>query len=107
MKRVKKDLQSITSQLDKLRKKTEEMTERVSELGKRKPPQKRSAKEDVATTTVMDQVIQVMRRHRSGVDVATLVKKTGFGEAKIRNTLSRAYQQGKISRLQRGLYVAL
>ena len=107
MKQVRKDLQAITNHLDKLRKKTEEMTERVRELGKQKSTSRPAAKKNVATPTVMDQVIRVMKRHRSGVNVATLMKETGFGETKVRNTLNRAYKQGKISRLQRGLYVAL
>jgi predicted transcriptional regulator of viral defense system len=55
----------------------------------------------------LDQVIRVMKRHRKGIDVATLVKKTGFGEQRIRNTLNRAYREGKISRIKRGVYLAL
>lgn len=107
MKQVRKDLQTITKQLDKLRKKTEKMTERVKELGKQKPTRRAPSKRNVATPTVMDQLIRVMKRHRKGVDVATLMNETGFGETKVRNTLNRAYKQGKISRLQRGIYVAL
>jgi hypothetical protein len=107
MKQVKQELKAIASQLEKLRKRTEEMTDRVSELAKKRGAPERPKRQDVATPTVMDQVVQVMKRHRGGVNVATLMTETGFGPTKIRNTLNRAHQQGKISRIQRGLYVAL
>jgi uncharacterized coiled-coil DUF342 family protein len=107
MKQVKKDLQAIVDRLEALRKKAEEMSARVGELSKAAPTQKPAGKKDVATATVMNQIIRVMRRHRAGVDVATLVKKTGFGEKKIRNTLNRALNKGKVSRVRRGVYVAL
>ena len=34
-----------------------------------------------------------------------LMKKTGFNEKKVRNMLNRAYKQGKITRVEKGIFV--
>jgi DNA-binding transcriptional regulator PaaX len=34
-----------------------------------------------------------------------VMKKTGFNEKKVRNMLNRTYKQGKITRVEKGIYV--
>ena len=41
------------------------------------------------------------------VDTATLMKKTGFDQKKVRNMLNRTYKQGKITRVGKGIYVGV
>ena len=38
---------------------------------------------------------------------ATLMKKTGFNQKKVRNILARTYKQGKIARAEKGIYVGV
>jgi predicted transcriptional regulator of viral defense system len=59
-----------------------------------------------AKPTATDQVLKTINRSKNGVDVPTLIKKTGLDEKKIRNIVSRAFKQGKIKRVGRGIYVA-
>ena len=67
----------------------------------KKPPTKRGK-----TLTATDHVLRIMKRSKKGVDVPALMKKTGFGETKVRNILNRTLKQGKIKRVRRGVYVA-
>ena len=66
---------------------------------------KAPSKKKVAATTATDQVLNIIKRSKKGVDVPTLMKKTGHGEKKVRNIISRAFSQGKIKRKGRGIYV--
>ena len=56
--------------------------------------------------TATDQVLKTIHGSKNGVDVPALKKKTGFDEKKIRNIVSRAFKQGKIKRVGRGIYIA-
>ena len=52
-----------------------------------------------------DQVLKIIKRHKKGVNAATLMTKTGFDLKKVRNFLNRTYKQGKIKRVAKGIYV--
>jgi hypothetical protein len=73
----------------------------------RKAPAKKKARARKKTTgpTATDQVISIIKRSKKGVDVPTLVKKTGFEDKKVRNIVYRAYKQGKIKRTGKGIYI--
>jgi hypothetical protein len=75
-------------------------TRAKAETTRKAPPQKNRPQ------TATEQVVNIIKRSRKGVDVPTLVNKTGFEEKKIRNILFRASRQGKIERAGRGIYVA-
>jgi predicted Rossmann fold nucleotide-binding protein DprA/Smf involved in DNA uptake len=66
----------------------------------KKPPAKKAK-----TVTATDQVLKIIKRSKKGVDVPTLVKKTGLAQTTVRNIVSRAVKQGKIKRVGRGIYV--
>lgn len=50
-------------------------------------------------------MLNIIKRSKKGVDVPTLMKKTGFDENKVRNIISRASKLKKIKRIGRGVYV--
>ena len=52
-----------------------------------------------------DQVLDIINRSKKGVNAATLMKKTGFDQKKVRNILQCTYKQGKIKRAGRGIYI--
>ena len=119
MKNLKKDLQAVTRELKALTRKTEAMAKKVAKLekaqsaakakpkAKAKTAKKAPAKKKAATKlTATDQVISIIKRSKKGVDVPTLIKKTGFGERTVRNILFKAGKQGSIKRAGRGIYVA-
>jgi uncharacterized Zn finger protein len=63
------------------------------------------AKRKTATTTDTAKILNIIKRSKKGLDVATLQQKTGFGEKKIRNVIYKAFRQGIIKRVGRGIYL--
>jgi len=72
---------------------------------KKAAAKKAPAKKKAAAQTATDQVVNIIKRSKKGVDVPTLVKKTGMEDKTIRNIVFRAGKQGKIKRAGRGVYV--
>ena len=72
---------------------------------KRSPAKKAPAKKKTAQPTATDQVLNIIKRSKKGVNAATLMTKTGFDLKKVRNILQRTYKQGKIKRVEKGIYV--
>ena len=112
-----KDLQAISNKLTKLANQTEKL---AAELGKSKKPAAKSvqtttkakavtkkAPAKVAKKTDTEKVLEIINRSKKGVDTATLMKKTGFNQKKVRNMLHRTYKQGKITRVAKGIYVGV
>ncbi len=121
MKKLKKNLQAVTRGLKAMTRKTEPMAKKVAKLekpqtpAKRKPeakaktskktPAKKTSAKKSAGLTATDQVVNIIKRSKNGVDVPTLMKKTGMEDKKIRNIVFRVSKQGKIKRAGRGVYV--
>ena len=118
MKNLKKEVQAVTKELKTLTRKTEAMAKKVAKLekaqaaAKRKPKakaktaKKAPAKKKATKLTATDQVVNIIKRSKKGVDVPTLIKKTGFEDKKIRNIVFKASKQGNIKRAGRGVYTA-
>jgi hypothetical protein len=112
-----KDLQAIGNKLTKLAIQAEIL---LAELGKSEKPAAKSvtpkteaksvakkAPTKVAKKTDTDKLLAFINRSKKGVDTATLMKKTGFNQKKVRNMLNRTYKQGKITRVAKGIYVGV
>ena len=72
---------------------------------KKSPAKKIPVKKKTAQPTATDQVLKIINRSKKGVNTATLMTKTGFDVKKVRNILQRTYKQGKIKRVEKGIYV--
>ena len=70
------------------------------------PTRKVSGKKRVAKKkeTDIDKFVDTVRRARKDIDVATLMKRTGFNKKKIFNLIYKATRQGKIKRVSKGVY---
>ena len=114
---ITRDLQAIRNKLTKLAKQTEKL---AAELGKAEKPAAKSVKPKTkekavtkkapvkaAKKTDTDKVLEIINRSKKGVDTATLMKKTGFNQKKVRNILFRTYKQGKITRVEKVIYVGV
>ena len=114
---ITKDLQAISKELTKLANQTEKL---AAELGNVKKPAAKPIKPKikakavakkapvkVAKKTDTDKLLAIINRSKKGVDTATLMKKTGFDQKKVRNILFRTYKQGKITRAEKGIYVGV
>ena len=118
MKKLKKDLEAVSKSLKALATKTERLVKAVDKLEKPQPAGKRKTRAKAKTTgkapekkksgapTATEQVINIVNRSKEGVDVPTLIKKTGFEDKKIRNIVFKASKAGEIKRAGKGIYVA-
>ena len=110
---LKKDITANGKKLDNLIKavgKSEKGTPAKASKAKAAPAKKAlkaPGKKKSAQITATDQVLQIINRSKKGVNTATLMKKTGFDQKKVRNILQRTFKQGKIKRADKGVYVGV
>jgi len=50
------------------------------------------------------EVLKTIKSHKKGIDIATLIKLTGFADSTVRNVVYRAAKEGTIKRVRRGVY---
>jgi len=134
IKKLKKDLQAINREIKALSKKVDKMIVTVGKLEKPKVVKAKPVKKTVAKVkpvkkvaakkalvkkvavkkpaakkpviiTATDTVLGVIKRYRKGVDVSTLMEKTGFNRKKIYNNVKVLKKQGKIKSVRKGVYV--
>jgi hypothetical protein len=119
----KKDLQALQNNFKALEKKMEKL---IAEAGKsekpkvakkttakpvkakttkRSPAQKAPVKKKTTQLTATDQVLNIIKRSKKGVNTATLMTKTGFDQKKIWSIINRASKAGKIKRAGKGIYL--
>jgi len=77
----------------------------TGKTGKKVTPKKPSPRTKKPKTP-FETVVGIVRKSRKGITVAAIREKTGFGEIRIRNTIYRARQQGKIKNKERGVYIS-
>lgn len=112
---VQKKLATIKHKVDNLIEAVEKSEPKVAKPSrakavKAKPTQKAPktpVKKKSAKITATDKVLNIINRSKKGVDTATLMKKTGFDQKKVRNILNRTFKQGKIQRADKGIYVGV
>jgi hypothetical protein len=114
LKALNKDIQSLGKTLDRLlkaverdKKSTAKPTKKIAakKAPAKKAPAKKAPAKKAAPPTATDEILKIIRRSKKGVDAPTLIKKTGFNQKKVRNILFRTYKQGKIKRLEKGIYI--
>ena len=124
MKNLIKNLRAASKDLKALSKKVDKMIVEVGKLEKPKAVKAKSAKRTVAkakpvkkvvakkTTakktvklTAADTLFGIIKRYKKGIDVATLMKKTGFNRRKIYDNVKILKKQGKIKSAGIGVYV--
>ncbi len=116
---LKKDLQALNKEIKALGRKMEKLI-REFDKGKKtkvtkkvtakpvraKTTNKAPAKKKTTQPTATDKVLKIINRSKKGVDTSTLMKKTGFNQKKVTNILQRTFKQGKIKRVEKGIYVS-
>jgi len=71
----------------------------------KKAPAKKAAVKKAAPATAADIVFGIIDVAKKGVNTTTLMKKTRFTEKKIANLVYKLKKQGKIKRIQKGVYI--
>jgi len=99
-------LKALARQTDKLIKAVNKFEkEKAAKRKKAKKPARKAPTKKAKKVTDTDKVLNIIKRSKKGVDVSTLMKKTGFEEKKVRNIVTKAFSQKKIKRTGRGIYV--
>jgi hypothetical protein len=52
-----------------------------------------------------DPVLNNIKRYKKGVGIPILKTKSGFNDKKVRNIVQKAFKEGKIKRVDKGIYV--
>jgi adenylate kinase len=132
-----KGLKSLTKQTEKMVKKVDSLTKAKPKKAKAKkakvkkakakkvkravkkkarPARKKVARKKVARKKVAakaarvpasDVVYKLVKRNKKGIDTASLIKKTGYKEKKIRDIIYRLKKQRKIKSAKKGIYVTI
>ena len=74
---------------------------------KKAPAKKSQVRKKRSKLTATDQVLRIIMKRKRGIDTPTLMHKTGFDEKKVRNIVFKAFKEGKIKRVGRGLYAGM
>ena len=77
-----------------------------AKITKKAPATKAPAKKGPAKLTATDQVLGIINGSKNGVSIKTLMEKTSFNQKKVTNILQRTFKQGKIKRVEKGIYVS-
>jgi Fic family protein len=104
MKQLNKDVQALSKSLMELARRTEQIAKKLEKL--EEPKGKLKAQPKRAKATASEIILSIINRSRKGVDSATLQKKTGFKNQKIRDNIYKLSKRGKIKRIGRGVYIS-
>ena len=97
------DVQRIHSTLERATKvKSSVATVKVA-AGKKGPARKPAVRKR-RKESPKDEVLKTIKRHKKGIDIATLIKATGLNDSTVRNIVYRAAKEGTIKRVRRGVY---
>ena len=119
-----KALKGLAGKIEKIQKQIEKLDKpKTAKAGgaKRAPAKKAPAKKAVAKKapakkavakkagakkpmTAVATITAIINRSRSGIDVATLMAKTGYNKKKVANLAFKLKNQGKIKSVQKGVY---
>jgi hypothetical protein len=103
----------IQKELVKIRKDLEKMSRRIQKLTSSIPKTKGRAQKTSIPKPVAPQkgkksgtqtVLDMIKKSKTGIAAGTLIKKTGFEDKQIRNILFKAWKDGKLERVGRGVY---
>ena len=104
--KIQKELTKISKELEKMSRRIKKLTASIPK-GKSKAPKASMFKPVAAskgkksgTQTVLDMI----KKSKAGIAAGALIKKTGYEDKKIRNILFKAWKDGRIERVGRGVY---
>lgn len=122
MTKVQSQIKSIAKNLETLANKLEKLNAQLNSAPAKKaaPPKRAAAKPKAAAKkkapakrkvvdegkgTVLDSVLDVISRSRTGANIANLKEKTGLESRQLSNALYKLSKKGQIKTISRGVYV--
>lgn len=106
LKSVKKEVESLVKKLAKISDGIQkEVQTALKKKTKKTPAKKKTAvKKKAVAETASQKVYKIISNSKKGIDVATLIKKTGFNRNKIYNAVKALKKQGKVKSIATGVY---
>lgn len=101
MAKISKDLQKMSRRIQKLTSFIPKQKSRVQ-----KPKMPRPIAPQKGKKSGIQIVMGMIKKSKTGIAAETLIKNTGYEDKKIRNILFRAWKDGKIETVRRGVYKA-
>ena len=113
LKTISKSLTSLSNQIEKIIKEVDKIRpEKVASAPKKTTSKKKVAANKVPAKkvpakqpTVIDTILNTIKRSKKGVTIAQLKEKTDFNSKQLSNVLYKLSKKGKIHAKSRGLYV--
>jgi predicted Rossmann fold nucleotide-binding protein DprA/Smf involved in DNA uptake len=110
---ITKDLQAIRKELTRLVKQTEKLAEVLGKTEKKNSLKTKTKEKDItqkapakaARKTYTDKVLAIIKKSKKGVNTDTLMEKTGLDRDQVHQIIFKAHKQGKITRIEKGIYV--
>ena len=97
--RISKDLEKMSRRIKKLTASIPKAKGRAKKVSMPKPVAGKKGKKSGTQT-----VLGMIEKSKTGIAAGSLIKKTGFEDKKIRNILFKAWKDGRIERVGRGVY---
>lgn len=97
--RISKDLEKMSRRIKKLTASIPKAKGRAKKVSMPKPVAGKKGKKSGTQT-----VLGMIGKSKTGIAAGSLIKKTGFEDKKIRNILFKAWKDGRIERVGRGVY---
>ncbi len=101
---TRKDMEKLQTKVTRLEKTIKELSVKQTTTSPRPRPSRGAGSRRLSATNV---VLEAIKRSKKGVNFASLQRKTGFDEKKLRNIIFRLHKLGKIKRVSRGVYTAV
>ena len=111
MKDLKKSLEKVASDLNKVAEQVEKLAGKLKGQTKakakpvKKTVTKKISKKTATHPTTADTVYKVIARYKKGANMAAIKQKTGYDNKKINNLVYKLKKQGKIKNEAKGVYV--
>ena len=104
----------MSNTLNILTKETETLVDKIkkreraqaAQEAKKKAREREIAKHRAKSLMMTETVFKVIKRHKRGVQISKVRDKTGFDKKKISNILFKLNKEGKIQRVDKGVYTA-
>ncbi len=113
---VRREIKALTEKVDEILKDfinidetnaAKQSPKKTAKAAKKAPAKKAQVRKKRSKLTATDQVLRIIMKRKRGIDTPTLMHKTGFDEKKVRSIVFRAFKEGKIKRVGRGLYTGI
>ncbi|MBF0508864.1 MAG: hypothetical protein HQK57_08060 [Deltaproteobacteria bacterium] len=102
---AKADLDKLSRRVDTIKEKAEELLKNFRRHTRTGSIRVKRGRKVEGEASVVDLIVKVIGKHSDGAGPKEVVKETGMEIYTVNYGLSKAYRQGRVQRISRGVYV--